>query len=235
VVNISFAIMLELTSERKMIENKVISFDLDGTLTDSGFVNSVWLEGIPRLYSIKKELTFDEARLAVKREYDEVGNEDLQWYDLHYWMKRFGLEFDWRDLFSCYKKRIRIYPEVQNVLKDLEQRGFRLIIITNASREFLKFQLAKTDIRAHFGPVFSATSDFGLVKKTVDLYRRVCSNLGILPQEMIHVGDDRIFDFDIPRRLGILAFHLDRTAIHKGECVIHNLEDLNKKLADSLY
>jgi len=47
---------------------------------------------------------------------------------------------------------------------------------------------------------------------------------------MIHVGDDENFDFNVPRRLGILAFHLDRTGKSKGEFIIHNLEQLNRKL-----
>jgi HAD superfamily hydrolase (TIGR01549 family) len=220
--------------ERKMASNKVVSFDLDGTLTDSGFVDSVWLEGIPRLYSIRKEVSFDEAKKAVKREYNEVGNEELKWYDLHYWIKKFDLNVSWQDLFSSYEQRIRVYPEVLEILENLNKRGFRLIIITNANKELLDFQLASTKIRGYFEAVFSATSDFGLVKKTVELYRRVCSILEIFPHEMVHVGDDRNFDFEVPRKLGILAFHLDRTSIHKGEYVISNLEDLNKKLADAL-
>jgi HAD superfamily hydrolase (TIGR01549 family) len=217
-----------------MASIKVVSFDLDGTLTDSSFVDSVWLEGIPWLYAIKNKVTFEDAREAVKREYDKVGNEELQWYDLQYWIKKFDLNISWKVLLGRFEKRIRIYPEVQKALEELEQRGFRLIIITNASTEFLKFQLASANIRGYFEDVFSATSDFGLVKKTVDLYRRVCSILKVSPQEMIHVGDNRNFDFDVPRRLGILAFHLDRTATHEGKYLIHNLEDLNKKLADAL-
>jgi phosphoglycolate phosphatase-like HAD superfamily hydrolase len=116
------------------------------------------------------------------------------------------------------------------VLEGLKQRDFRLIIITNASKEFLEIELSNTKIGGYFENVFSATSDFGLVKKTINLYRRICSILKIFPHEMIHVGDDRCFDFDVPRKLGILAFHLDRTSTHQGEHVIHNLEDFNKKV-----
>jgi putative hydrolase of the HAD superfamily len=213
-----------------MFNKKVVSFDLDGTLTDSNFVESVWLEGIPRLYSIKKRVPFDDAIKAVKREYDNVGNEELQWYDLHYWTRKFDLNVGWQDLFSRFKDRIRLYPEVLGVLEELTQKGIRLIIITNASTEFLEFQLANTNIKGYFETVFSATSNFGLVKKTVNLYRSVCNKLEIFPHEMIHVGDDRNFDFCVPKRLGILAFHLDRVGTHEGEHVIHNLEDFNKKL-----
>ena len=70
-----------------MIYNRLISFDLDGTLTDANFVESVWLEGIPKLYSNKKGVTFNDARKAVKKEYDKVGNEKLKWYDINYWIK----------------------------------------------------------------------------------------------------------------------------------------------------
>ena len=213
-----------------MVSINVVSFDLDGTLTDSSFVDSVWLEGIPHLYSIKKRVSFDDAKEAVIREYEEVGREELQWYDLRYWIEKFDLNVGWQDLLSRFEDRIRTYPEVLKVVEELTQRGIRLIIITNASSEFLEFQLAETNMEGYFEAVFSATSDFGMVKKTVDLYRKVCRILGIFPHEMIHVGDDRNFDFYVPRRLGILAFHLDRTGTYEGEHVIYNLEDLHERL-----
>jgi len=209
---------------------KVISFDLDGTLIDYGFVDSVWFEGVPRLYSVKKGVSFDDARKAVKREYDKVGKERIEWYDLHYWMRKFGLNVDEQELLKCFEHRIKTYPEVPKVLEELKQKGFRLIIVTNARREFVELELRKARMENYFERVFSSTSDFGLVKKTVNLYRRVCSILEVSPQEMIHVGDDRNFDFEVPKRLGILAFYLDRTGKYKGERVIHSLEELSKKL-----
>ena len=213
-----------------MARVKVISFDLDGTLFDNMFVDSVWLEEIPRLYSVEKEVSVEDARKVVRREYDGVGKERLEWYDIHYWIRRFGLNVEAKELLRNFEHRIRAYPEVPKVLEQLKQRGFTLVVVTNAGREFVELELEKAKMKDRFDRVFSSTSDFGVVKKTVKLYQRVCGILGVSPQEMIHVGDDRKFDFDVPRRLGILAFHLDRTGKQEGEFVIHSLEELNRRL-----
>jgi len=213
-----------------MAKIEVISFDLDGTLVDDRFVNSVWFEGIPRLYSAKKGLSFGDATKAVKREYDKVGKEKLEWYDLRHWMKKFGLNVDPQELLGNFKHTINTYPEVPRILDVLKRRGYRLIIVTNAYWEFVRLELKRTNMENYFEKVFSSTSDFGLVKKTANLYEKVCNSIGILPPEMVHVGDDWNFDFHVPRRLGILAFYLDRAGKHEGEFVIHSLEELDGKL-----
>lgn len=213
-----------------MARINVVSFDLDGTLVNFRFVDSVWFEGIPRLYSAKKSISFDGAREVVKREYDRVRKERLEWYDLHYWIKKFGLKIDGKELLRKFENRIETYPEAPEVLEQLKRKGFRLIVVTNARREFAELELEKAKIESYFEHVFSSTSDFGMVKKTVDLYQIVCDLLEISPRELVHVGDDQNFDFAVPRRLGILAFHLDRSGKNKGEHVIYSLEELDRKL-----
>lgn len=209
---------------------KVVSFDLDGTLFDNMFVDSVWLEEIPRLYSVKSGISVDDAKRIVKSEYDLVGNDRLEWYDIGYWIGKFGFNVEAGELLRSLKHKIETYPEVPTVLEQLRQRGFRLVVVTNARREFVELELEKANMRDSFDRVFSSTSDFGVVKNTVRLYEKVCSILGVSPQELVHVGDDRKFDFDVPRKLGILAFHLDRTGKHEGEFAINTLEELNGRL-----
>lgn len=209
---------------------RVLSFDMDGTITDLSFVNSVWFEGIPRLYAIKHGVSFEGARTYVKREYEKVGRERIEWYDLSYWTKRFGLNVSPEEILGSFQNRIKLFPEVNEVLEEFKDKGFRLIILTNARREFLNLELEKTKIGHYFERNFSSTSDFGLVKKTVNLYQIVCSIIGVSPGEMVHVGDDRCFDFVIPSKLGIKAFYLDRTGEASGDLVIHSLKDLEERV-----
>lgn len=208
----------------------VVSFDLDGTLVDDTFVNLVWHEGIPQLYSLREGIPFDTAVMTMKREYDKIGKERLEWYNLQYWIRRFDLQITPHELLTRYKHNIHTYPEVPTVLAELKKRGFRLIVITNARSEFAELELKRTKIKNYFEQVFSATSDFGLVKKTPHLYQKVCSILEIAPHDLVHVGDDPNFDFDVPRKLGVTAFYLDRSGKEKGTFVLHTMEELRKQL-----
>jgi FMN phosphatase YigB (HAD superfamily) len=223
---------VEIQEERGMDRVKLVSFDLDGTLTDAFFVDSVWLEGIPRLYSDKNGVSLAVARRDVERQYEKVGRERLEWYDLGYWIKRLGLDVSPEEVLKDFQGRIRTFPEVPSVLEEIRSRGLRLIVITNARREFVDLELERTGIGRCFEQVFSSTSDFGLIKKTVRVYETVCNICRVSPQKMVHVGDDPCFDFEVPQRLGITAYYLDRAGRRREESVIHNLEELTGKLAN---
>ena len=85
-------------------------------------------------------------------------------------------------------------------------------------------------LRGYFTHVFSCTSDFDEVKKTPDVYVSVCRILGIEPEEMIHVGDHRHFDFIAPRQLGVTAFLLDREGKEEGDFIVHDLREFWQRI-----
>ncbi len=209
---------------------RVISFDLDGTLTDMSFVNSVWFEGIPRLYAIKNGISFEDARETVTGEYNKIGRKRLEWYDLRYWIEKLGLDASPEEILNSFRHRIKLFPEVLEVLEGFASSGFRLIIVTNARREFADLELQETRVEHYFERVFSATSDLGLIKKATSTYQEVCRICDISPQEMVHVGDDQNFDFNVPRMLGIKSFYLDRTGKHSGDSTVHSLRELSEKI-----
>jgi GMP/IMP 5'-nucleotidase len=211
----------------------LVSFDLDGTLTDSSFVDSVWLVGIPQVYALQKGISLESAKLEVKEQYDEVGRERLEWYSLQHWIDKFELDVSPGELLNRYRDRIRAFPETPQILKEIKRRGLRQIVVSNARREFVDLELEKTGLGPFFERVFSSTSDFGLIKKTVDVFRRVCEICDVSPGEMVHVGDDQVFDFQVPRELGASAFFLDRTGRCTGDSVVHDLNDFRERLLRS--
>jgi putative hydrolase of the HAD superfamily len=215
-----------------MNRTKMVSFDLDGTVTDISFADSVWLEGIPRFFADKNGVSLEDAKRQVMGEYARVGKDRLEWYDLGYWIEKLCLDVRPEILLNSFQHKIKIYPEVVEVLEEFSSEGFRLIIVSNARREFVNLELQKTNIARYFERVYSSTSDFGLIKKTAELYRKICRICNVFPNEVTHVGDDHTFDFEIPRRLGINSFYLDRTGKKSGEYVVHSLKELGGKLAD---
>lgn len=206
-----------------------ISFDMDGTLIDPVFTDYVWGQGIPALYAKKVGVPFESAKVLVEKEYQKVGEEAIEWYDIKYWFRFFELEQNWKVLMKQFVDKIYVYPDVNHILDRLRDK-FRLILTTNAGREFIEIEMEATNLGRYFERIFSATSDFGLLKKATDFYQEICQILGIRPQEIAHVGDHHEFDYLVPRRLGIHAFYLDRSGKQKGEFILEDLRKLEKKL-----
>ncbi|NOR77834.1 MAG: HAD-IA family hydrolase [Methanophagales archaeon] len=209
---------------------KVFSFDVDGTLVSQEFADCVWLRGIPEAYAAKHALSFEHAFEFVKREYDNIGENRIEWYNIRFWLRKFNLKIPYEKLFEKYEAEVKIYTEVESVLKVLKEAGYVLVVNSNAATEFIDFQIQP--IRKYFTHVFSATSDFGELKKSNGHYAQVCEILDVKPQEVVHTGDHFVFDFLNPRRIGITAYYLDRSrdAMHdengNDEFVISDLNEL---------
>jgi putative hydrolase of the HAD superfamily len=206
---------------------KVISFDVDGTLVDYQYADLVWCEGVPKLYAHKNKISFEQAKKFVMSEYMKVGERRIEWYNIRYWFKYFGLE-GWEDLLRDYEDRVRVYTDVENCLRRLS-RKYKLVIASNAAREFI--EVTTKNIRKYFSAIFSSTSDFKLVKKTPDFYLNLLERLGIERADLLHVGDHFEFDYLVPKKLGIKALYLDRNGSRSGEDVIRSLKELVVRLS----
>lgn len=206
---------------------KVLSFDLDGTLVDHSFADGVWLEGMAELYAQKTGLALQEAKETLIGLYEAIGDEAVQWYDLGYWFKWLGLEGTPEDLLKRFKDRIKPYPEVHEVLGQLQGR-FRLVLFSNACRKFMETELEQAVLKGYFEMTISSVTDFGRVKDP-EAYRQLCAILGVSPEEVVHIGDNRRFDYLYPSSIGITSFFLSRGKDRGG---MKNLKELLEVLGD---
>lgn len=208
---------------------RIISFDLDGTLVTDEFSQIVWHRGMPELYAAHYGCSFDRARELMIGEYNTVGDDALEWYDIQHWLRRFKLKADWRGLLARFSHYIRIYPEVLEVLDYLSHR-YELMITSNAAREFLDTELETSGIAPYFKHVVSATSDLHQVKKNGAFYSGLCRMFDVGFDDLVHVGDHYRFDYLVPSGLGIMSFFLDRSGNRAGPFMVGNLKEFVNRL-----
>jgi FMN phosphatase YigB (HAD superfamily) len=98
---------------------KVVSFDVDGTLVTPDYSYAVWFEGIPALYARRHNISLEEARELADKEYRQMGEWRIEWYDIKYWFERFGLGNHYQKVLDDYSHRVSSYPEVPEALSSL--------------------------------------------------------------------------------------------------------------------
>ena len=173
---------------------EVLSFDLCGTLDDCSVYNDMWYEIIPKMYAEKEGVELKEAKSFVMSSYKEVGPMRLEWYLPSFWIKKFGLDYD-RFLNESSRIKVRVPEELKKL------RGkYRLILSTNVSKEVLSFSLVDNI----FDEVYSSV-DLGLPKKDERFWKLVLKNEKVSPFEIVHIGDDYVYDYLVPASLGLRA------------------------------
>ena len=186
---------------------KIISFDLDGTLVHGKYGDMVWNHGIPEEYALKYEMSFEEAKKLIRAQYEEVGEANIEWYHIEHWLNKFDLPVSAKTLLDRFESHIEPFPDTKEVLEALMET-YTLIVASNAARIFVDKELSYANLTSHFSHIISATSDYGMVKKEAGFYEKLCATLNASPDEIVHVGDHRVFDFEAPSRLGIDAYHI---------------------------
>lgn len=184
---------------------KIISFDVEGTLVTTDFSYAIWFEAIPQKYCQKHGMPFEQAKKAVMKEYEKVGDQRVEWYDIKYWFQKFDLG-DYQPAMEQYQDRVQYFPEVRELLTSLNGK-YKVIATSGSPKEFLQHLLR--DIKPYFYRVFSSISDYKQVK-TRDFYQKLCQELDVVPEQILHIGDNWQFDFNAPKDMGIQVLYLDR-------------------------
>jgi putative hydrolase of the HAD superfamily len=103
----------------------------------------------------------------------------------------------------------RIFDDVFPALDALAQRGLAMAVVSNWD-SYLPTLLEGLGLAGRFRTIsVSAIEQTG--KPDPEIFLRTCRRLGMLPAEVLHVGDSLVEDYEASRAAGLSALLLDRT------------------------
>lgn len=208
---------------------KVISFDMDGTLLDGVIDDYFWFEEIPKLYSERHKVSILKAKQITRKAYDDLGQDDLRWYDPQYWFDVFDIKAKPVEILKDLKGHIFVYPEVITVLKELK-KDYKLVILTRSTKDFVEIKTEVDGLKNYFDHIFSAISDFREVNKHHGIYKMMLDVLNVKPDEIIHIGNELKNDYETPNSLGIKSFIVSRNGKIRGQFAVKNFNEFLERV-----
>jgi putative hydrolase of the HAD superfamily len=151
-----------------------VLLDMDGTLLDKHFDDYFWEQYVPEHYSLKHNLSIDEARRELLRQYQKVEN-TLCWTDLDYWSQQLGLNIP--ELKTGLNHLIAVHPYVSEFLLFCRGMGKKVFLVTNAHPKTLSIKLEKTSIGHMFDRIVCA-DEIGLAKEEGAFWQQLEQLLG---------------------------------------------------------
>lgn len=101
-----------------------------------------------------------------------------------------------------------LFEESQSVLQSLRVAGMQIAVCSNLATEYcpsVRRLLPGLD-------AYVLSCEVGYVKPDAEIYRAVCTSLGVAPNEVWFIGDSQRCDLQGPRDFGMKSLWLDRTS-----------------------
>lgn len=110
---------------------------------------------------------------------------------------------------DAYERAWAPFPDAAAALASVHDTGVRTAVLTNGTRDQQRAKLRACGLLEVVGPVLTS-EELGVAKPDAAVFRLACERLGLVPHEVLHVGDDHPLDVVAARAAGLSAVHLDR-------------------------
>ncbi len=117
----------------------------------------------------------------------------------------------------CYweqERELRPFPDVEPTLAALRRAGYRVGLITNVTDDPTP-DLERLGLREWFDTV-TASCLVGCDKPDPRIFQSAIGEMGITPEQGVHVGDQFLADVEGARSVGLKAVLLDRYELQPG-------------------
>jgi len=162
---------------------KAIIFDVSGTLLND--INAVWKATVDAYVALGKD------GFRTLEEFKERFRLPLSEFHLangisHHMLNEVDRIF--REAYPQYASSVEIFPEVDEVLRELRQMKVALGVASNIPTVFLREHLREFNIERYFN-VITGQEDCDEQKPSPKPVATTLEKLGALPQEAMYVGD----------------------------------------------
>jgi len=205
---------------------RLIIFDMDGTLVDSSvtLVNAInHVRGKLGL----EEMGGDEVLTKLN---DHTVNASKYFYESDSFKAEHEVWFS--EYYKAnHKREVRLYDGVEELLKWLKDKGFKLAIATNAYRISARQALAYLDIKGYFD-ITVCGDEVQWAKPHPDMLYKILDELHLKPEDAIFIGDGER-DREASKNAGIdyIMVHWGFSEYQKDDAV-HTIDELKQKILE---
>jgi len=104
------------------------------------------------------------------------------------------------------------YPWVRNALQEMDERGYRMSVISNADGRVAQ-EFAELGLDVHFEAIFDSHA-VGYAKPDVRLFQHAMEKLGLVPKDCLYIGDMYFVDVLGANRASIAGMQVDAYGLY---------------------
>ncbi len=203
---------------------KLIIFDMDGTLVDSSLtiVNAInYVRSKLSLEPLTKEVILTKVNdpklnpALFFYETEEFTSKQEEWFSEYYT--------------NNHEKELQLYNGIEELLKELKERGYFLAIATNSYRSSTLESLSYLNVLDYFSSI-ACYDDVGRGKPAPDMLEKNLKDTNVKVEEAIFVGDS---ERDL---MASNSLNMDYIMINWGfsdyEDAIHSVVKLKEKILE---
>jgi 5'-nucleotidase len=163
-----------------------VLLDMDGTLLDLHYDNTLWNQLLPARYGAAHSLTFEDAETRLFA-HMESKRGLLEFYCIDHWTEYTGLDIV--GLHHELADLIRYRPSAERFLGWLRAAGKRSVLVTNAHRASLRVKDLHSDVVGRLDAHVSC-HDYGSPKESETFWRRLTEEHPFDPQRTLLIDDN---------------------------------------------
>lgn len=210
-------------------QQPIAMFDMDGTLLDLAFDDFIWNQCLPERHAQVHQCSLEQSQKTLFQFYQQHKH-TLSWYSSAYWTEKVGvdvlrLQYDHRD-------KIKARIGCHELLKQLNARGYRCWLLTNADRAGLEMKLENVELSPYFELMISS-EELGHAKEEVAFWQKLQLLHPFDPAQAIFIDDTVVVlnsaeDFGIHQLFSILQPSSNKMPRSKTELAYPALDHLTE-------